>query len=74
MKSPWQVLLHAAQVEDGEILSCEECVILLDYLSELLAGGVPPDEVRPVAHRHLAHCPACTRELEEALLEWNITA
>lgn len=32
MDQLWQVLLRAAE-DEGEPLSCEDCVVLLDYLA-----------------------------------------
>ena len=71
MLSLWQVLLHAAQAEDGESLSCQECIILLDTAADLLAEGLPSQEVMPIVRKHLNRCPACTQEYQQALAALN---
>jgi hypothetical protein len=65
----WQVLLRVA-AEESEELSCEDCFILLDYLSDLLAGGFPPREVLPLAQNYLKRCPDCQQEFRQALMEF----
>ena len=56
----WQVLLRAAGNEDP--LSCDDCFLLMDYLSDLLAAGHPQDEVMAVARKYLQRCPDCKDE------------
>jgi hypothetical protein len=66
----WQVLLRA--VEDEGPLKCEDCLVLMDYLSDLLAGGYPSKEVLALADRYLQRCPDCQTTLQEALAELAI--
>jgi hypothetical protein len=63
----WQVLLRS--VENKERLSCDDCLVLMDYLSDLLAGGYPTMELLALADRYLQRCPDCQTELQEILAE-----
>jgi hypothetical protein len=71
MQHLWQVLLQASE-PGAEQLSCDECFVLMDYLSDLLASGYSPGTVLPLAEKYLEHCPSChddyAHELEELLL------
>jgi hypothetical protein len=66
----WQVLLRA--VEDGP-LSCEDCIVLMDQITDLLASGYPLDDLLSVANRYLQRCPDCQTALQEALTELAMT-
>lgn len=57
----WQVLLHVAQSDD-ELLSCDECFVLMDYLSDLLTDGANSEHVLALADRYLSRCPNCEAE------------
>ena len=57
----WQVLVHVAQSDD-EPLSCDECFVLVDYLSDLLADGLNSEHVLTLADRYLSRCPNCETE------------
>jgi hypothetical protein len=61
----WQVLLRAA--DDSGPLSCEDCVVLLDYMADLLTSGYPQKEILALAERYLRRCPDCRTELRAAL-------
>jgi hypothetical protein len=61
MQPLWQVLLRVAQSDD-EPLSCDECYVLMDYLSDLLADDVNSEQVLSLADRYLARCPNCDVE------------
>jgi hypothetical protein len=71
MQHLWQVLLHASET-GADPLSCEDCFVLMDYLSDLLAGGYSPRTVLPLAEKYLEHCPNChdefIQDMEELLL------
>jgi hypothetical protein len=66
----WQVLLRS--VSDEAPLSCDDCVVLMDYLSDLLASNYPSKEVLALADRYLQRCPDCQVALQEALAELAI--
>lgn len=57
----WQVLVRAAQ-NDDESLSCDECFVLMDYLSDLLADDIDSEHVLTLADRYLSRCPNCQDE------------
>jgi hypothetical protein len=63
----WQVLLRS--VENEGRLSCDDCMVLMDYLSDLLAGGFPTEEVLAVADRYLQRCTDCQTALQDILAE-----
>ena len=71
MQHLWKVLLLASE-PGADQLSCEDCFVLMDYLSDMLASGYSPRTVLPLAERYLEHCPNChdeyVHELEELLL------
>ncbi|MCL7452751.1 MAG: hypothetical protein M8467_06850 [Anaerolineae bacterium] len=71
MEDLWKVLLQAT-ANGAPSLSCDECYVLMDYLSDLLAGGYSPQAVLPLAEKYLEHCPDCQDEyvhdLQELLL------
>jgi hypothetical protein len=58
----WQALLHAVEEEDDP-LSCDECFVMLDYLSDMLASGYPRNQVLAIADKYLRRCPDCHEEL-----------
>jgi hypothetical protein len=64
MEQLWQALLHAT--DDGdEPLTCDDCLMLTDFFSDLLAEGYPKAEVLPLAERYLSRCStSCWQELE----------
>jgi hypothetical protein len=70
MQHLWQVLLQATESR-ADRLSCDECFLLIDYLSDLLASGYSPRSVLPLAERYLDQCPDCddeyVKDLEELL-------
>lgn len=68
MESLWQVLLHAS-ANQQDPLSCDECFVLMDYLSDLLSNGHPPDQVLPLAEKYLERCPACPEKHQQAMAE-----
>jgi len=70
MRRLWQVLLHMAEGATGETLSCEECFMLLDCVSDLLADGYAVAEVMPLAGKYLSRCPQCQQEYLEELTEF----
>jgi hypothetical protein len=70
MKDLWQVLVHMAEGARGESLSCEECFMFLDWLSDLLADGYRVKEVMPLADKYLKQCPECEQEHLRAMLEF----
>jgi hypothetical protein len=63
----WQILLRS--VEDDGPLSCDDCLVLLDYLSDLLASNYPSRELLALADRYLQRCPNCQLVLQQALDE-----
>ena len=63
----WQVLARAAQDPDAP-LTCEDCVVVMDTLADLLTDGLPPEEVLVVADKYLRRCPNC-HEYQQALTE-----
>jgi hypothetical protein len=67
MTGLWQVLLRA--VEDDGPLSCDECFVLLDQLSDMLASGYPRQEVLAIADRYLHRCPDCQADLARTIEE-----
>ena len=67
MDGLWQILLRS--VEGDEQLSCDDCLVLMDYLTDLLASDYPSKEVLALADRYLQRCPNCEPELEHALDE-----
>jgi Zn finger protein HypA/HybF involved in hydrogenase expression len=64
----WQALLHAVEEEDTP-LSCEECFVMLDYLSDMLASGYPRQQVLAIADKYLRRCPNCHEELVQEVKE-----
>jgi hypothetical protein len=70
MKDLWQVLLHMSEGAKGELLSCEECFMFLDCLSDLLADGYPVKEIMPLAGKYMNRCPECEQEHLHALIEF----
>jgi hypothetical protein len=65
MEPLWQALLRAEAT--AESLSCEECFILMDYLTDLLAEGYRPQVIRPLAERYLQRCASCTEEVRHTI-------
>lgn len=63
----WQVLLRAS-VEESP-LSCEDCYVLIDYLSDLLCEGYSPGVVFPLAEKVLKRCPNCDEEHRKEIHE-----
>lgn len=66
----WQVLARAAETPDAP-LTCDDCVVVLDTLADLLADGLPPREVLAVAEKYLQRCPDC-HEYQQALAEFAL--
>lgn len=54
----WQILAKASQ-QPARPLTCEECLVVLEYLADRLLEGAEMDNVRAAARRHLAQCPGC---------------
>ncbi len=72
MEYLWQVLLRA--VEPGDTpLSCEECFVLFDYLSDLLASGYDAADVLSLAEPYLRRCPDCHQELQREVADLVLT-
>ncbi len=69
MRRLWQVLLQLAEGGRGESLSCEDCFMLLDCLSDMLAEGYAAEEVMPIADKYLGRCPGCRQEYMAELAE-----
>ena len=71
MQHLWHVLLQASAPGAGH-LSCDDCFVLMDYLSDMLASGYSPRTVLPLAEKYLEHCPDChdvyVHDLEELVL------
>jgi hypothetical protein len=63
----WQALLRA--VEDDGPLSCDECFVLIDQLSDMLASGYPRQEVMAIANKYLRRCPSCQEDLMRTVEE-----
>lgn len=63
----WQVLLRS--VADEGPISCDDCVVLMDYLSDLLASNYPSKEVLDLAERYLHRCSDCETAVQKALAE-----
>lgn len=70
MEKLWQVLARAAGEPEGS-LSCDDCVIVMDTLAELLADGLPPKEVLAVAEKYLRRCPDC-QEYQQMFAEFDL--
>lgn len=66
----WQVLARAAQEPDAP-LTCDDCVVVMDTLADLLADGLRPEEVLSVADKYLRRCPDC-HEYQQALAEFAL--
>jgi hypothetical protein len=64
----WQVLARAAEKPDAP-LTCEDCVVVMDTLADLLSDGLPPEEVLAIAEKYLWRCPDCL-EYQRALAEF----
>jgi hypothetical protein len=67
MDGLWRVLLRAAVGDES--LSCEDCFILMDHLSELLAEGQSPEQVLPLVEKYLPRCSKCERELQQSMAD-----
>ena len=67
MESLWQILLRATASE--EPLSCDDCFVFLDYLSDLLAEGMDPPTVLPIAQKVVQRCPSCQEEYQHDMVE-----
>jgi len=67
MESLWQILLRATARE--EPLSCDDCFVFLDYLSDLLAEGMDPRAILPIAQKVMQRCPSCQEEYQHDMLE-----
>lgn len=65
MRPLWQLLLLTRDPTEFVQLSCEECFALLEYDADLLAAGVPREDVRLAANRHLALCKACQKQIDK---------
>jgi hypothetical protein len=73
MESLWQILLRATGSK--EPLSCDECFVFLDYLSDLLAEGLDPRTVLPIAQKVMQRCPSCQEEYLHDMVElWAMSA
>jgi hypothetical protein len=66
----WQVLARAAEQPDAP-MTCDDCVVVMDTLADLLSDGIPPEEVLAVAEKYLWRCPDCF-EYKEALAEFSL--
>ncbi|RPI94719.1 MAG: hypothetical protein EHM40_05620 [Chloroflexi bacterium] len=71
IRSLWELLLLTCDTGKSVRLTCEECFILLGYDADLLAGGAPLEEIRPIVNHHLALCPECQARFDEWLEELN---
>jgi hypothetical protein len=67
MESLWQILLRATASE--EPLSCDDCFVYMDYLSDLLAEGLDPRAVLPIAKKVMQRCPSCQEEYVDDMVE-----
>ena len=67
MESLWQILLRATASD--EPLSCDDCFVFLDYLSDLLAEGMDPRAIMPIAQKALQRCPSCKEEYQHDMIE-----
>ncbi|HSJ52557.1 MAG TPA: hypothetical protein VLC52_02325 [Anaerolineae bacterium] len=67
MESLWQILLRATASK--EPLSCDDCFVFLDYLSELLAEGMDPRAILPIAQKVMQRCPSCQEEYQHDMIE-----
>jgi hypothetical protein len=68
MEDLWKVLLQAT-ANGTSSLSCDECFVLMDHLSDLLAGGYSLQAVLPLAEKYLERCPNCQDEYVQDLQE-----
>ena len=55
----WQLLLLTSDPKMSGKLTCEECIALLAYDTELLVDGAALDEIRPAINKHLSQCSKC---------------
>ena len=67
MESLWQILLRATASDQP--LSCDDCFVFLDYLSDLLAEGLAPRAILPLAEKVKQRCPSCQEEYQRDMLE-----
>lgn len=70
MDKLWQILARAAEEPDAP-LACDDCVVVMDTLADLLADGLRPAEVLAVAGKYLWRCPDC-QEYQQALAEFAL--
>jgi hypothetical protein len=59
----WQLLLLTNDPKMPGKLTCEECIALLAYDTELLLDGAELDEIRPAINKHLSQCSKCQAKL-----------
>jgi RNA polymerase subunit RPABC4/transcription elongation factor Spt4 len=70
----WQLLVLTRDPHAPVDLTCEECFALVEYDAGLLEAGVPLDEIRPIASRHLSMCPGCQTKFEEWMGKFMVPA
>ena len=67
MESLWQISLRATASDQP--LSCDDCFVFLDYLSDLLAEGLDPRAILPIAKKVTQRCPSCREEYQHDMGE-----
>jgi hypothetical protein len=67
MESLWQILLRTTASD--EPLSCDDCFVFMDYLSDLLAEGLDPRAILPIAQKVMQRCPSCQEEYVQDMVE-----
>ncbi len=67
MESLWQILLRATASQAP--LSCDDCFVVLDYLSDLLAEGLDPRAILSTAQKVMQRCPSCREEYMHDMVE-----
>ena len=63
----WQLLLLSRDSTKPVHLTCEECFVLLEYDTDLLAAGATFDEITPFVYDHLSICSECRKKFDGML-------
>lgn len=63
----WQLLIETRNLKDNMHLTCDECIMVLEYDADLLVAGAHFDELQTAIRNHLALCSECQVELADRL-------
>jgi len=65
----WEILVLARTPGTGITLNCDECFVVMEYLSASPLAEAELERVRGLIQEHLQHCPDCREHHEKKLKE-----